>query len=170
MSSMKAGTLASIIAGTIFGLFMQMTSAPTPSGSYMPLMAMVAQIVHSNSLLIGWLYHLFNSAVIGAVFGWLIGDRLHGYSRGLVCGVLYGALLWVLGGLIMMPILLGMPPFAPLSTALMRMTAMASLMGHIIYGVVLGISFTYLTLGASYTRLVRKKERGPHQAATLRRI
>ena len=37
----------------------------------MPLIAMVGQIVGSPTAGAGWPYHLFNSAVIGAIFGWL---------------------------------------------------------------------------------------------------
>src|SRR5688500_9979911 len=45
---------------------MQMMTAPTPEGAPMPMMAMVAMVVRSESPIVGWLYHLLNSAVIGA--------------------------------------------------------------------------------------------------------
>jgi hypothetical protein len=64
-----AGIGAGLIAGVVFGVMMQMMTAPTPEGARMPMMAMVANVVRSDSMLVGWLYHLFNSAVIGAIFG-----------------------------------------------------------------------------------------------------
>lgn len=113
-------------------------------------MAMVAMVVRSHSLVVGWLYHLFNSAVIGALFGWLVGDRAHTYRTGLAWGAAWGALWWVLGSLILMPVLLGMPPFAALRMPPMRPVAMGSLMGHLIYGVILGAVYVRLRAQARF--------------------
>jgi uncharacterized membrane protein YagU involved in acid resistance len=112
-------------------------TAPTPEGARMPMMAMVAKVVRSDSMLMGWLYHLFNSAVIGAIFGWIAG-HVSGYARGLGWGALYGAAWWVIGGLVLMPVLLGMPAFAPLMMRPMRPVATGSLLGHLMYGLILG--------------------------------
>ena len=106
------------------GSWMQMMTAPTPEGGQMPMMAMVAKVVRSDSVAIGWLYHLFNSAVIGGIFGWLLGTRSHTFGAGLGWGAVYGFAWWITGGLILMPLLLGMPPFAPLQMAPMRPVAM----------------------------------------------
>ena len=126
-SKIAASTVGGIVAGVVFGMMMQMMSAPTPDGGEMPMLAMVGQIVGSPTLGVGWLYHLFNSAVIGAIFGWLLGSRVYGYGSGLGWGAAYGFVWWVVGGLILMPVLLGMPAFAPLTMPPMRMVAMGSL-------------------------------------------
>lgn len=60
-----------------------------------------------------------------------------------------GVVWWVLGGLILMPLLLGMPAFAPLAMPPMRMVAMGSLVGHLVFGLVLGAA--YAVLGARWT-------------------
>lgn len=143
--NIPSGIVAGLIAGLVFGMMMQMMMAPTPDGSQMPMMAMVAKIVKSNSLLAGWLYHLFNSAVIGALFGWMLGGSVHSYASGLGWGMAYGGLWWVVGGLVLMPVLLGMPAFAPLTMDVMRPVAMGSLMGHVIYGLILGGTFVFLS-------------------------
>ena len=144
-STVTAGAVAGLVAGIVFGLLMQMMSAPGPDGSPVPMMAMVAQVVGSSSVAVGWLYHLFNSAVIGAAFGLLLGARVGGsLRRGAAWGAGYGILWWILGGLILMPLFLGMPPFAPLRMAPMRPVALGSLVGHIIYGVVLGLALARL--------------------------
>jgi hypothetical protein len=119
--------------------------APTPEGGQMPMMAMVAKVVKSDSMTIGWLYHLFNSAVIGAIFGWALARQVHGYGSGFTWGALYGTIWWILGGLILMPMLLGMPVFAPLTMESMRPVAAGSLLGHVIYGLILGGSFVFTT-------------------------
>ena len=141
------GIVAGLTGGIIFGIMMQMMTAPTPEGGQMPMMAMVAKVVRSDSVAIGWLYHLFNSAVIGGIFGWLLGTRSHTFGAGLGWGAVYGFAWWIMGGLILMPLLLGMPPFTPLQMAPMRPVAMGSLVGHLIYGVVLGGGLAMLTRG-----------------------
>jgi hypothetical protein len=138
------GALAGIGGGLAFGLMMQMMMAPAPGGHEMPMMAMVAMVVGSDSLVIGWLYHLFNSAVIGALFGFLLGSRVHSAATGLAWGAAWGVIWWVLGALILMPMLLGMEPFAALRMPAMRPVAMGSLVGHLLYGVILGWLFVQL--------------------------
>jgi len=150
-SKMMAGLAAGLIAGSVFGLGMHLMTAPTPEGGRMPMMAMVAKIVGSESLAVGWLYHLFNSAVIGVIFGWLLGDRITTYGTGLGWGAVYGLAWWVLGGLVLMPLFLGMPVLAPLMMAEMRPVAMGSLFGHLVYGLVLGGCLIWLRSSAART-------------------
>ncbi len=140
-SRIVTGIIAGLIGGVVFGMLMQMMAAPDGK----PMMAMVAKAVSSDSFAVGWLYHLFNSAVNGGIFGWLLGSRIQGYGTGLGFGALYGFIWWILGGLILMPVLLGMSPFAPLMMEMMRPVAMGSFIGHIIYGLILGLSFLLLS-------------------------
>jgi uncharacterized membrane protein YagU involved in acid resistance len=147
-SEITAGIGAGLVAGIVFGMMMQMMSAPTPNGGAMPMMAMVAMVVRSDSVLVGWIYHLFNSAVIGAIFGWITGCWLHNVTAGLAGGAAYGFVWWILGALILMPVFLGMPPLAPLMMEPMWPVAMGSLMGHMIYGVILGGVFVMLRQAA----------------------
>jgi hypothetical protein len=146
-SDVTNGIVSGLVGGVVFGIMMQMMNAPTPEGGQMPMMAMVAKVVRSDSMAVGWLYHLFNSAVIGAIFGWLLGARSQSFGAGLGWGALYGFVWWVLGGLLLMPVLLGMAPFAPLLMEPMRPVAFGSLIGHLIYGLVLGGGFAVLKLG-----------------------
>lgn len=146
-SEINHGIAAGLAGGVVFGIMMQMMTAPTPEGAQMPMMAMVAKVVRSDSVAVGWIYHLFNSAVIGAIFGWLLGSRSHNYGPALAWGAGYGFVWWILGGLILMPLLLGMPAFAPLQMEPMRPVAFGSLVGHLIYGLILGGGFAMLTHG-----------------------
>jgi hypothetical protein len=146
-SDINNGIAAGLVGGVVFGIMMQMMTAPTPEGGQMPMITMVAKVVRSDSIAAGWLYHLFNSAVIGAIFGWLLGSRSRSFGTGLGWGAAYGFAWWIVGGLILMPLFLGMPAFAPLQMAPMRPVAMGSLVGHLIYGVILGGGFAMLTRG-----------------------
>jgi len=144
-SRFVAGIVGGLAAGVVFGLMMQMMTAPTPDGGQMPMINMVGMIVGSPTAGAGWLYHLFNSAVIGAIFAWVLGARSYTYTSGLGWGAAYGFVWWILGGLLLMPVLLGMPAFAPLMMPAMRMVAMGSLIGHLIYGLILGVVYVAMT-------------------------
>jgi hypothetical protein len=139
-----AGAVGGLLAGLVFGIMMTVMTAPTPDGGRMPMMGMVAMVVGSTSLLVGWIYHLFNSAVIGALFGWVFGERTTSYGRGASLGAAWGAVWWVLGALILMPLFLGMPIFASLRMPPMRPVAMMSLVGHLMFGVLLGLAYVKL--------------------------
>lgn len=146
-SRIVAGALAGLLAGVVFGVMMTMMTAPIPDGTRVPMMAMVAMVVRSESLVVGWLYHLLNSAVIGALFGGLLGARATTYGSSATLGAAWGIVWRVLGALILMPLFLGMPVFASLRMAPMRPVAMASLVGHLLYGVLLGLAYVRAASG-----------------------
>ena len=120
-----AGIVGGLVGGVAFGVLMQM----------MGMIPMVAMLVGSNSIGIGWLVHLAISAGIGASFGLLLGAAATGTARATGLGALYGVVWWVLGGLVIMPAWLGMPVFTFTTAAWM------SLVGHLVYGVLLGAAY-----------------------------
>jgi hypothetical protein len=138
MPKLGASIVAGLAGGLVFGLMMHMMMAPTPDGGQMPMMAMIGQIIGSPSIAVGWAYHLFNSAVIGAIFGLVLANSVRAFGSGFALGAAYGFAWWILGGLILMPVLLGMPAFAPVTMGSMRGVAMGSLIGHLMYGLTLG--------------------------------
>jgi hypothetical protein len=164
-SKTGAGVVAGLCAGLVYGIVMQMVTVPMaggggmpmPGGSEMPMdaggrmpmMAMVAQVVRSDSLAVGWVFLLITGAAMGVIFGWVLGDRATRIGGGLAWGALYGVLWWVLGTLILMPILLGMSAFAPLTMAPMRPGAMWSLAAYLVSGPILGAVFAGLYRGAA---------------------
>lgn len=143
-SKTGAGIVAGLLAGVVFGVMMHVISTPMPMGGRMPMMMMMARVVRSESLVAGWIYLLVNSVVMGGIFGLLLGDRAARIGGGLAWGALYGILLWVLGALVLMPLLLGMEAFAPLTMAPMRPGTLASLGAHVLSGLILGGVFAGL--------------------------
>jgi hypothetical protein len=116
------GVIGGIAGGIVFGMLMQM----------MGMIPMVAMMVGSESVAVGWVIHLAISAVIGASFAVLLGSRVHDLKTGLALGIGYGIVWWVLGALIAMPARIGMPIFD------LNTTALQSLMGHVVFGAILG--------------------------------
>jgi len=145
MRTVSAGIIAGLIGGVLFGLMMQMMTVPGENDMRMSMMVMVAKVVRADSVVVGWLYHLVNSAVIGAAFAVVLGSRVRSLSEGAGWGVAYGMFWWVLGAQLLMPLLLGMPAFASVRMAPMRMVALGSLVGHVMYGLALGLGFVKLS-------------------------
>jgi hypothetical protein len=153
-SKIGAGVVGGLLAGLVFGILMQIMTTPMPmadggpmpmaEGGRMPMMAMVAQVVRSDSLAAGWVILVFTSVVTGGIFGWALGSRAARIRGGLAWGALYGLFLWILAGLILMPIFLGMAAFAPVTMASMRPGAMGSLVAHLLSGLILGGVFAGL--------------------------
>jgi uncharacterized membrane protein YagU involved in acid resistance len=113
------GVVAGLAGGIVFGALMAM----------MGMIGMIAMLVGSSSVAVGWLVHLVISAGFGAVLGLVLPARL-GAGAVLGAGAGYGVVLWVVGPLLLMPAMLGMPLF------MVNTTAMMSLVGHILYGLV----------------------------------
>ena len=120
-----AGIVGGLVGGVAFGVLMQLTG----------MIPMVAMLVGSDSAGIGWLVHLVISAGIGAGFGVLLGGWATAMARSTGLGLGYGVVWWVLGGLMIMPAWLGMGMFT------INTMAWMSLLGHLIYGLLLGVVY-----------------------------
>lgn len=119
-----AGVVGGIAGGLIFGILMAM----------MGMLPMIASMVGSDSAALGFGIHMVISIVIGLGLTVLFGNRLlTSYPRGFIVGLVYGAIWWVLGPLLIMPVMLGMPPFT------FDASSLPSLGGHLMYGAILGI-------------------------------
>ncbi len=119
------GVIGGLAGGVVFGALMQM----------MGMIPMVASLVGSESVAVGWLIHLVISAFAGAVFALLLGSRAEKYGPAVLLGLVYGVAWWVVGALLIMPAQPGMDVFV-LNTA-----AWQSLMGHLLFGLVLALVY-----------------------------
>lgn len=126
------GACAGIGGGLVFGLTL---TALMPGA-----MQALGRIIAVESVTGGWIYHLFNSAVIGALFGLVLGGLPVGYLTGALWGGLYGLAWWVLGGLVLMPLMMGFPDMV-LS---LGSSSPVGLLGHAAFGVITGTGFVIL--------------------------
>jgi uncharacterized membrane protein YagU involved in acid resistance len=122
------GIVGGLAGGVGFGILMQL----------MDIIPMVAMLVGSESPVVGWLVHLAISAFIGASYAVLFGRWATSVGPAVLIGLAYGVFWWVLGALTLMPARLGMDLFA------FNTMAWQSLIGHLIYGAILGAVFALL--------------------------
>ncbi|MQA05029.1 MAG: hypothetical protein GEV07_20675 [Streptosporangiales bacterium] len=120
-----AGIVGGLAGGVVFGVLMQM----------MGMIPMVAMLVGTEAVAVGWLVHLAISAFIGATFALFFAPIANRVVAALFLGMGYGVVWWIIGGLLIMPARLGMPVFQFGTTAWM------SLMGHLVFGLLLGLGY-----------------------------
>lgn len=157
-SKLGSGILAGIFAALPYGLIMSIVTSPmgaqSPESMAMggamgmaereSMIMMVAHMVRSDSFAVAWVVLLVGGALMGALFGVLFGSRSARLRAWLVWGALYGAAWWIVGSLVLMPMVLGMPAFSPLTTATMRGGAIVGLIAYLFSGVILGGVFALL--------------------------
>lgn len=127
--ALATGVIAGIVGGIGFGVLMQTEG----------MLPVVASLVGGRTSSLGWVVHMViavfvgvSFAIIGVSFAIFFARVATGFLSSSLFGLLYGAFWWVLGGLFLMPVWLGMKAFV------IDSTAWKSLVGHLIYGLLLG--------------------------------
>jgi hypothetical protein len=131
----QAGLVGGLAGGLVFGAMMTVMMTPVIE---MGIPALYG--IEGPAGLAGWVIHMSNSAVLGVVFGGLVGRiGLKGTGRIAGAGLVYGAVLWIVLAAVVMPIWLGAVGF-PGTPPLPNLNPL-SLVGHLVYGLVLGVGY-----------------------------
>ncbi len=144
-----AGAAAGLIGGLVFSW------AQHAQG----MRAAVAGLVGVTSLGAGVALDLVISIFIGATFGAIFRYQSLGYAPTISSGVLFGLLWWILGPLTIVPALMGKGPMWSLQEA---NAALPSLVGHVLYGALTGL--TYYVLVTIYLRMRPQTADEPSEA------
>lgn len=126
----SSGAIAGLAGGAVFGVMMGM----------MGMLPMVGMLVRQENAVIGFIVHLAISAFIGAVYGLVAGRFMLTTTSALIGGIINGVVWWVLGALVLMPLMLGMSQMV----FVIEQAQWLSLLGHLIYGLV--TAFVFLPL------------------------
>lgn len=121
-----SGGLAGLLGGWSFGQWMEQVG-------FFPL---VAGLVNSTDVATGRGLHFGISLLIGVTYGILFQRETRTPATSIAWGMVYGLIWWVLGPLTLMPWLLGQGVQWGLGSA---QAVFPSLIGHLLYGVILGI-------------------------------
>ena len=131
--NIKLGAYGGLAGGVVFGAMMGM----------MGMLPMIGKMVGHPSAVTGFLAHLVISALIGASFVVIFHGFIRGASGGLGYGLVYGGAWWFLGPLTLMPLMMGMGLGVNWNAAAAS-NMLPSLVGHLIYGAILGLSYGWL--------------------------
>ncbi len=127
------GVYGGLAGGAVFGAMM----------GTMGMLPMIGKMVGHPTVVTGFIVHLINSAIIGAGFAVVFARLVNGIGSGLLNGLLYGGVWWVLGPLTLMPLFLGMGLGVNWNAAA-AVTMLPSLVGHLVYGAILGVGYVWL--------------------------
>ena len=138
LADWKAGVIGGLGGGLIFGILMSVMMPDIIGGAIPGLYGFSGGVV-------GWTIHMAHSAVLGVVFAGLA-DALPQYTntlgKSLGAGVVYGIVLWALLGAVVMPIWVG--AVLPMTPPVPNINPM-SLVGHVVYGGLLGLLYPVFT-------------------------
>lgn len=129
--AVAGGGFAGVLGGIIFGFWLWRAG----------LFITIANILGSDSAAVGVAVHAIVSATLGVLFGVLFQHDIRGLGSALGWGVVYGVVWWVLGAATLLPLLRGRAVDWEV-VALQARTG--TLVGHLIYGLVLGLGYGVL--------------------------
>jgi hypothetical protein len=133
VGSARAGAMGGIVGGILFGIMM----------ASMGMLPMVGMLVGSESAIVGFIVHILISIIFGGIYGAVMSRFVTTFPLALGSGAVNGVVWWVLGALIMMPLMLGMTQMVFVVGEMQWM----SLLGHLIYGVATGVVYFLLVKG-----------------------
>jgi hypothetical protein len=136
-----AGAAGGLIGGLVLDALMRVM----PSASGQPMIAFAAGAVHASRPLAGWLAYSVYGVLIGALFGRLLSGPSLGDAATMVWGAVYGMGWWIVTGLVLLPAVLGVWPLSVAGIDRTRDVAFPLLIGHLAYGVVLGLAWSRIT-------------------------
>jgi hypothetical protein len=167
LPKLRQGILGGLLGGLVFAAIMLVNRTLNDLG--MMALPLIGSLVGQPSPWIGFVVHMLNSAVIGALYVLLFRRIEKGMVDGLHYGMMYGGVWWFVGPLTLMPLLLGMEVGSQWTLANVLRT-FPSLIGHLVYGAILG-----MTVGAFRDRslpveVVAPKPTAPAPARAPREV
>ena len=144
--SIQHGAIGGIAGGIVFGVMMGM----------MGMLPMIGQMAGSPTASAGFFVHLIISAFIGASFALIFQSRVKGAKGGLGYGAAYGILWWFLGPLTLMPAMMGMGIGVNWTIA-PAVAMFPSLVGHTVYGLILGFTYVGFALRSDQTAIPTRR-------------
>ncbi|CDZ77481.1 hypothetical protein BN59_01764 [Legionella massiliensis] len=131
------GIVAGVVAGIIFAFFLLLGG----------MTEVIGGIIGMPSKIAGMFVHFIVSIVAGVVFATALGWLVRSWVSAILVGLLFGIAMWIIGPMTLLPSLsAGEPLFAKWNSAGLHAN-IHPLIGHLIYGLVLGLAYCFLKKG-----------------------
>jgi uncharacterized membrane protein YagU involved in acid resistance len=148
------GAVAGIVGGAAFGASMIELGA----------LDSVASLVRSDTPAVGAVVHIIVAVIVGSVFGLLMFHQRATASDMLVWGMAYGAFFWFVGPLTLRPLILGDEVLWDVAAAHEHF---GSLIGHVVWGAVAGLSLALLRAAVPRWRVDERADASPRGASPV---
>lgn len=128
-----AGTFAGLVGGLAFGVLMTLPAVlGSPAFDGVGMMTLLSRLVGTEHLGVLWGMHAIASALFGLLFATVVSPTTP--RRAVMLGLAWGALLWLVNVVVLLPLLAGVPFGFGASAAY-------NLLGHLAYGGALGVAY-----------------------------
>ncbi|OCH99227.1 hypothetical protein A8135_08255 [Legionella jamestowniensis] len=125
------GIIAGIVAGVVFAIFLFMGGMIETLGA----------VINMPTKMGGLLVHAAVSIIAGIAFALILGWLIHSWLAAIIWGLLFGLVMWIVGPMTLLPYLTAGTPLFSKWTFVDIKANVPPLVGHLIYGFVLGIVF-----------------------------
>jgi uncharacterized membrane protein YagU involved in acid resistance len=126
-----SGIIGGLIAGVVFGFILVRIGVLSSVGRMMGL----------TDPLSSFIIHLIFSAILGLIFALVLCKGCTTFFNSAIWGIVYGIIWWFLGPLTLCPWMSG----SPVSWSAGAVShAFPMLIGHLVYGLVLGVSYFWM--------------------------
>ena len=143
------GGLAGIAGGLVFALVWLLAAGPLVVQVLDNIALATTHVVNPG---VGFAAHMVISIIIGSMYALslsIMHSARQRYRRAILPGLLYGGIWWILGGLVILPLLLGMLPQV---AAAFTPAYLVDLAAHLVYGVVTALVLVWLAQRRGGTR------------------
>ena len=142
-----------IVAGLVMAMWEMIMEAILPGGNgfWSPVVYIGATIVrdlqnvtvpvpfHLLGVMAGMMGHIMNSIILGLIFALLIAPRTRSLGGQVVTGLIYGVVVYLVMWLVVVPLL---------DPVMRHLNAVVFLLGHMLWGVTLGVATHWATAKA----------------------
>jgi len=148
-TKIAAGAAGGLIGGLALAAVIALMPAPAGAGSMLGFMAHLVRSVHPA---VGWLVCAVYGVLIGAWFGRLLHAQVLDAGPAMLWGGVYGLGWWIVAGIVLVPAALARWPLSIAAVDQVRGVALPLLIGHLVYGVILGLVWCRITSRPSFQR------------------
>lgn len=133
----QGGVVGGLLGGAVMGVMLTMQMTPVIENA-------IPAMYGLSGGLAGWVVHMFHAAILGVGFA-AVATRvdLDSLAPSVGLGLAYGVVLWLVLAVLVMPVWLQTVGFAG-APALPNVNVQ-SLVGHLVYGGVLGLVYPLIT-------------------------
>ncbi|HEX2440768.1 MAG TPA: hypothetical protein VHT71_20820 [Methylomirabilota bacterium] len=140
-TTIAAGAIAGLAAGVVLDAVMRIMRLGQGAES---MIGYGAGLVHTTHLTIGWFVYPVYGVLLGLAFGWVLQARSLDIGRATALGLAWGLAWWLIAAVILVPAGLGDWPLSPAAVDAVRRVALPLLIGHLVYGAILGVCWSEL--------------------------
>lgn len=134
---MSQGVVAGLFAGIIFSFFLIIGGIGVPLGNIIGMPTELGTII----------VHLMINVLAGLIFVMVFNRFIHSWAIAGALGFLFGLALWAIGSMTFLPSLSAGEPLFSKWNEIGLQANRYLLMGHMVYGLSLGLSYCFLKKG-----------------------